>query len=48
MLKSFVASCERVKVDPFAWFQDVLARIATYPVNQLDQLLPHNWVAANQ
>jgi transposase len=48
VLRTFVASCERVKIDPCAWFRDVLARIATYPVNQLDQLLPHNWVAANQ
>ena len=48
VLRTFVASCERVKLDPSAWFRDVLARIATYPVNQLDQLLPHNWAAANQ
>ena len=27
VLRSFVASCELVKVDPFAWFQDVLSRI---------------------
>jgi hypothetical protein len=45
---TFVASCERVKIDPCAWFGDVLARIASYPVNQLDQLLPHNWASANQ
>src|ERR1700722_18256130 len=27
VLRSFVASCELAKVDPFAWFQDVLTRI---------------------
>jgi hypothetical protein len=27
ILRSFVGSCEMVKVDPFAWFQDVLSRI---------------------
>jgi transposase len=48
VLRTFVASCERVKVDPYAWFSDVLARIASYPVNQLDQLLPHNWAPANR
>jgi transposase len=49
VLRTFVASCERVKIDPCAWFRDVLARIASYPVNQLDQPLPHNWVpAANE
>jgi hypothetical protein len=43
VLRTFVASCERVKIDPAAWFRDVLARIASFPVNRLDQLLPHNW-----
>lgn len=46
VLRTFVATCERVKIDPLAWFSDVLARIASFPVNQLDQLLPHNWAAA--
>jgi transposase len=43
VLRTFVATCERVKIDPWVWFRDVLARIASYPVNQLDRLLPHNW-----
>ena len=43
VLKSFVASCELVKVDPFAWFQDVLSRIAWHPMTRLDELLPHRW-----
>jgi transposase len=43
VLKSFVASCELVKVDPYAWFQDVLSRIASHPVTRLDELLPHCW-----
>ena len=43
VLRSFVASCELVKVDPFAWFQDVLSRIASHPVTRLDELLPHRW-----
>jgi transposase len=46
VLKSFVASCELVKVDPFAWFQDVLSRIASHPMTRLDELLPHRWVLA--
>jgi hypothetical protein len=44
VLRSFVASCEVVKVDPFAWFRDVLARIADHPLHKLDELLPHWWV----
>jgi hypothetical protein len=43
VLRSFVASCELVKVDPFAWFHDVLSRIADHSVSRLDRLLPHRW-----
>jgi transposase len=43
VLRSFVASCQRVKVDPFAWFKDVLSRIPTHPINRIAELLPHNW-----
>ena len=46
VLRSFVASCELVKVDPFAWFQDVLSRIGAHSIQQLDELLPHRWAAA--
>jgi transposase len=43
VLRSFVASCQRVDVDPFAWFKDVLERIGNHPVKKLVALLPHNW-----
>jgi transposase len=46
VLRSFVASCERVKVDPFVWFKDVLSRIAGHPINRIAELLPHNWTAS--
>jgi transposase len=45
VLRSFVASCELAKVDPFAWFQDVLTRIGRRSLQQLDELLPHRWAA---
>ena len=45
VLRSFVASCRRAKVDPFAWFKDVLGRIGNHPVKKLAELLPHNWTA---
>jgi hypothetical protein len=33
ILRSFTASCQRAGVEPFAWFKDVLSRIATHPIN---------------
>jgi hypothetical protein len=38
--RSFVTSCELAKVDPFAWCQDVLSRIGSHSIQQLDELLP--------
>jgi transposase len=46
ILFSFIATCERHKVEPFAYLRDVLARIAATPISQLDQLLPHRWKPA--
>jgi transposase len=46
ILRSFVASCQRVGVDPFLWFKDVLSRIGSHPITRLAELLPHNWAPA--
>jgi hypothetical protein len=46
VLRSFISSCELVRVDPFAWFRDVLARIAEHPIKRLEELLPHQWAQA--
>ena len=46
LLRSFVASCQRVGVDPYTWFKDVLSRIAAHPITRLAELLPHNWKPA--
>jgi transposase len=43
VLMSFIAMCKRCRVEPFAWFRDVLSRIATHPMTRLAELLPHNW-----
>lgn len=43
VLRSLIACAERAGVDPFAWFKDVLARIAKHPITRLAELLPHNW-----
>ncbi len=43
ILRSFVSSCELTGVDPFAWFNDVLSRIAACSIQNLEQLFPHRW-----
>ena len=45
ILMSFIAMCKRNAVEPFAWFRDVLSRIAMHPINRIEELLPHNWKA---
>jgi transposase len=45
ILMSFIAMCKPNAVEPFAWFRDVLSRIATHPINRIEELLPHNWKA---
>jgi hypothetical protein len=42
---SSIAMCKRNGVEPFAWFCDVLTRMATHPINRIEELLPHNWKA---
>ncbi len=43
VLRSFVTWRELVKVDPFAWFKDVLGRIVDSPMKRLDELQSHRW-----
>jgi transposase len=46
VLRSFIASCQRSGVEPFAWFHDVLSRIPAHTITRLSELLPHNWQPA--
>ncbi len=48
ILFSLIATCQRHRVDPFAYLRDVLARIAATPISQLDQFLPDRRQAARQ
>jgi transposase len=45
VLLSFVAMCKRNAEEPFAWFRDELTRIATHPIQRVEELLPHHWKA---
>jgi transposase len=47
VLRSLVASCQRVGVDPFTWLKDVLSRVPTHPITRVAELLPHNWAPSH-
>lgn len=40
MLYSFLGTCKINEVNPFEWLRDTLAKIPTYPVNRIQDLLP--------
>ncbi len=40
VLRSFIASCKRCGVEPFAWFRDVLSRIPAHSIARLHELRP--------
>jgi len=40
---SLLATCKNYQVNPTEWMQDVLTRIAGYPINKIQELLPQNW-----
>jgi transposase len=46
VLVSFTATCQRLGVEPWAYLNDVLARLPTTPAEQRDDLLPDRWQAA--
>jgi hypothetical protein len=46
ILFSLIATCQRHRVEPFAYLRDVLARIAAHPVTRLAELFPQNWKPA--
>lgn len=46
VLFSFTATCKHLKIDAFAYLNDVLKRLPTHPKDRLDELLPHNWQAS--
>lgn len=43
MLYSLLGTCKLNGVNPTAWLTDVLKRIASHPINKIQELLPQNW-----
>jgi transposase len=40
MLYSLLSTCKMHQIEPYAWFKDVLNKIATHPINRIHELLP--------
>ena len=40
---SLLATCKNYQVNPVDWMEDVLTRIAGYPIKKIQELLPQNW-----
>jgi len=43
ILFSFMATCRRHQIDPFAYLRDVLTRLPATPINEIDPFLPDRW-----
>ena len=41
---SLIESCKACDVNPWEYFNDVLRRIMSHPINRLRELLPDKWV----
>ncbi len=48
VLTSFIATCKRLNIDPFAYLRDIFDRISTHPQNRLAELLPDQWREARR
>ena len=48
VLSSLIATCNRLRLDPFAYLRDLFARISSHPQNRLAELLPDQWKRTQQ
>jgi transposase len=46
VLTSFITTCKRLHIEPFAYLRDVIDRISAHPANRIEELLPDRWKAA--
>jgi transposase len=46
VLTSFMVTCKRLDIDPFAYLRDIFDRISAHPATRLAELLPDQWAAA--
>lgn len=43
MLYSLLGTCKLNSINPFIWLRETLRRIATHPINKIEELLPQNF-----
>ena len=43
MMYSFLGSCKKQQIEPFAWLTDVLNRISDCKISRIHEFLPENW-----
>jgi len=48
MLYSLLGTCKLNGINPFIWLRETLRRIATHPINKIEELLPQNFKLDNQ
>jgi transposase len=48
VLTSFITTCKRLGVDPFAYLRDIFERISAHPENRVAELLPDKWMVARR
>lgn len=48
VLTSFITTCKRLDIDPFAYLRDIFQRLSTHPQSRLAELLPDQWKTARQ
>lgn len=46
MMYSFFGTCKKQNIQPQQWLKAVLDKIATHPINKIEELLPGKWVTA--
>ena len=46
MLYSLIESAKRVGLNPEVYLKDLLERVSSHPMNQIDELTPSRWKAA--
>ncbi|MBS1660274.1 MAG: IS66 family transposase [Bacteroidetes bacterium] len=45
MLYSLLGTCKMHGIEPYGWLKEVLQRIADHPINRVQNLLPHRYIA---